>query len=37
MHIATLVLEAGLDKFLDCPAMWENFEVVMVFLSLGDS
>ena len=31
-----LVLEAGLDKFFDCPAVRETFEVVMAFSSLGD-
>ena len=34
--IVVLVLEAGLDKFFNCPAMWESLEVVMVLLSLGD-
>ena len=31
-----LVLEAGLDKFFNCPALQETFEVVVVFSSLGD-
>jgi len=34
--IGALVLEAGLDKFFNCPALQEMFEVVMAFLSLGD-
>jgi hypothetical protein len=31
-----VVLEAGLDKFFDSPAMWESLEVVMALSSLGD-
>jgi hypothetical protein len=34
--IGALVLEAGLDKFFDRPAVRETFEVVMAFSSLGD-
>jgi hypothetical protein len=34
--IGVLVLEARLYEFLYCPSMWESFEIVMVFLSLGD-
>jgi hypothetical protein len=36
MGIGTLVLEAGLDKFFNCPAVWESLEVVMALSSLGD-
>ena len=36
MSIGALVLEAGLDKFFDCPAVRKTFEVIMAFLSLGD-
>jgi hypothetical protein len=34
--IGALVLEARLHEFLYCPSMWELFEIVMVFSSLGD-
>jgi len=37
MGIGALVLEARLDKYFNFPALWEMFEVVMAFLSLGDS
>jgi hypothetical protein len=37
MSIGALVLEAGLDKFFDGPAMWESLEVVMALSSLRDS
>jgi hypothetical protein len=36
MDIGTLVLEAGLDKFFDRPAMRESLEVVMALSSLRD-
>jgi hypothetical protein len=36
MGIGTLVLEARLDKFFDCPTMWESLKVVVVLVSLGD-
>jgi hypothetical protein len=36
MGIGMLVLEAGLDKFFDRPAVRESLEVVMVLLSLQD-
>ena len=34
--IGALVLEAGLDKFFNYPAMWELLEVVIALSSLGD-
>ena len=34
--IGALVLEAGLDKCFNCPAVWESLEVVMALSSLGD-
>jgi hypothetical protein len=36
MCISALVLEARLDKFFNCPSMWELLEILMAFLSLGD-
>jgi len=36
MGIGVLVLEAGLDKLFNCLALWEIFEVVIAFSSLGD-
>jgi hypothetical protein len=34
--IGMLVLEAGLDKFFNRPAVWESLEVAVVLSSLGD-
>jgi hypothetical protein len=36
MGIGMLVLQTGLNKFFNCPAMWETLEVVMALSSLGD-
>jgi hypothetical protein len=36
MCIGALVLEARLYEFLYCPSMWESFEIVVAFSSLGD-
>jgi hypothetical protein len=36
MGIGMLVLQTGVNKFFNCPAMWETLEVVMVLSSLGD-
>jgi len=35
MCISMLVLEARLDEFFNCPSMWELFEIVVAFSSLG--
>jgi len=34
--ISALVLEARLDEFFNCPSMWESFEILVAFSSLGD-
>jgi hypothetical protein len=31
-----LVLEARLDKFFNCPSIWNSFEILVEFSSLGD-